>query len=248
MDYFKPHKYIKMLPAQNSYAKLLANENNKKQKLKVLKVSIATIFISLGFAITSTKVIKPYAKSLALATTEKPLFSPVLGYKTGLENFSFEELKNYQKPLPSFNKNVPEKFFLTIPKLGIYEADVKTNDLSLKPDSNLGHYANTALPGESGNSFIYGHATFEEYFNPKDYKTIFSTLPKISAGDEFYIKYLGNTYKYIVTMKKTLDPSDVNPYEIFYPNIPNNSTISLMTCTPPGRKDYRLLVIGSLVK
>ncbi|MBU1016613.1 MAG: sortase [Patescibacteria group bacterium] len=234
MDYFKPYKYEK-------------NSNLKSQISKPVRVYVAGFLIFLGTSIAYVKVVSPYTRSLFLYSQAKPLFYPVLGYKTGQANFSFEELKKYARAV-SPNKNVPEKFFLTIPKLKIYEAEVKTNDTSLAPNKMLGHYAGTALPGESFNSFIYGHAVFEEYFDPLDYKKIFSTLPNLLPGDEFYIKYLNKTYKYVVTMKKTLEPSDVNPYENFYPDIPNNSTVSLMTCVPPGRKDFRLIVVGSLVK
>jgi len=240
MNYFKPYRYEK---------RLKANPPAGGQKSKKLMHSIASVLILFGMFILIVKIVKPYARSLALFPSQKPLFSPVLGYKTGADSsFSFEELKGYAKMPAIKNENVPEKFYLTIPKLKIYDAVVKTNDTSLKPDTMLGHYAGTALPGESYNSFIYGHAVFEEYFDPLDYKKIFSTLPQLSAGDMFYIKYLNKTYKYIVTMKKTLEPKDVNPYENFYPNKPNNSTVSLMTCVPPGRKDFRLIVVGSLVE
>lgn len=251
MDYFKPHKYIKR--PQPKAGRPMA-EKVKSQKSKVLRPYIAFCLILLGTSVLGAKVIKPYTKSLALYNIQKPLFSPVLGYKTGpekdfsFEELKFEELKRYGDKTSVQTRNAPEKFYLTIPKLGIYKAEVKLSDTSLSPDKMLGHYAGTALPGESYNSFIYGHAVFEDYFDPTNYKTMFSTLPKLLAGDTFYINYLDKTYKYVVTMKKTVEPKDVNPYENFYPDVPNNSTVSLMTCVPPGRKDFRLLVIGSLVK
>jgi len=240
MLYFKPYKYIKSSGSVQKRSLLSA---------KAFKTSIAVLLTISGLGVGIAKVIKPYTHSLISYAVQKPAFSPVLGYKTGVDtNFSFEELEKYNRPTITVNKNVPEKFYLTIPKLGIYEAEVKTNDTSLNPDKMLGHYTGTALPGESSNSFIYGHAVFEEYFDPLDYRKIFSTLPTLTPGDIFYIKYLDKTFKYTITMKKTLDPKDVNPYENFYPDNPNNSTASLMTCVPPGRKDFRLIVVGSLVR
>lgn len=238
--YFKPRKYIKER----------SKDGHPPFGRKISKLT-AVFLITAGVFALSVKVIVPYTKTYLNPANQRPVFSPVLGYKTGVDNrFTFGELEKYNQISNlelTREYNIPEKFYLTIPKLKIFNAPVKINDTSLKPDEMLGHYFGTSLPGESKNSFIYGHATFEEYFNPADFKTIFSTLPKLTAGDKFTVKYKDKEYKYVVTMKKTLEPEDVNPYQNYYPDTPNISTVTLMTCVPPGRKDYRLIVVGSLV-
>lgn len=241
--YFKPCKYQKKPHPKNG--------RPLGEKVKFGK--LAAVFLILAGVFTlSIKVAIPYIKASLNTFDQRPLFSPVLGYKTGVDTkFTFEELDKYNKApksiLPLAEKDIPDKFYLTIPKLEIYDAPVKVNDMSLNPDKMLGHYFGTALPGESQNAFIYGHSSLEEYFDPKNFKTIFSTLPKLTVGETFDIKYKDRQYKYIITMKKILEPEDVNPYQNYYPETPNASTVTLMTCVPPGRKDFRLIVVGSLV-
>ena len=239
--YFKPYKYQKKSRPESG------RPPGKKVEFNKL---IALFLVITGVSTLSIKVAVPYIKTSLNYLDQRPVFSPVLGYKTGVDTkFTFEELDKYNKAPRSISQKdtLPDKFYLTIPKLKIYDAAVKVNDESLNPDKMLGHYFGTALPGESNNSFIYGHASLEEYFDPKNFKTIFSTLPKLTAGDTFSIKYKNKQYKYVVTMKKTLEPEDVNPYKNYYPETPNVSTVTLMTCVPPGRKDFRLIVVGSLV-
>ena len=241
--YFKPHRYERKSRPEDG--------RPLGEKVKLGKL-IAVFLIMVGVSTLSIKVAIPYIKTSLNTFDQRPVFSPVLGYKTGVgTKFTFEELDKYNKTPKSIRqlaeKDTPDKFYLTIPKLKIYDTPVKVNDTSLNPDKMLGHYFGTALPGESQNAFIYGHASLEEYFDPKNFKTIFSALPKLTAGDTFYIKYKDRQYKYIVTMKKTLEPEDVNPYQNYYPETPNVSTVTLMTCVPPGRKDFRLIVVGSLV-
>jgi len=104
------------------------------------------------------------------------------------------------------------------------------------PDEFLGHYKGSALPGEPGNAFIYGHSVLPWFFNPKNYKTIFSTLGDLEAGDKFSINYKGKEMIYEVKEKETLFPNEVNPLEIWRPKYLNESTVTLMTCWPAGTK------------
>jgi sortase A len=85
------------------------------------------------------------------------------------------------------------------------------------------------------------------FYNPKNYKTIFSTLGSLNIGDEFEIEYNNQTYKYRVEEKKTLKPDEVDPLAEFKPKYLNESTVTLMTCSPPGTKFKRLLVNAVMV-
>ena len=132
-------------------------------------------------------------------------------------------------------------------QLGIKDAVTETNSLSLSPDLSLGHYRGSGLPGEVGNAFIYGHSVLPCFYNPKNYKTIFSTLHQLEIGDEFTIEYNNKTYTYKVEQKKILKPDEVDPLAGYKPKYLNESTVTLMTCSPPGTKINRLLVNAVLV-
>ncbi|MDP3724398.1 MAG: sortase [bacterium] len=137
----------------------------------------------------------------------------------------------------------PPTFTLDVPSLGLKDAVVGTN--SQEFEKNLGHFPGTGLPGERGNVFISGHSVLPQFFNPKDYKTIFSTLPSIKLGEEISLTMNGLRYTYTVVKKIVVDPNDIS---VLLPPDPTGRFVSLMTCVPPGLNLKRLVVIGRLTE
>ena len=139
-------------------------------------------------------------------------------------------------------KERPEEFSLTIPKLKIKDALVKVD--TLKFYDNLAHFPGTALPGEVGNSFITGHSVLPQFNDPTNYKEIFTDLSKLEIGDTVFAKIEGKTYQYVVQYKKVVDPSDTS---VLAPVARGAKTLTLMTCVPPGTSFKRLIVVTSLI-
>lgn len=131
-------------------------------------------------------------------------------------------------------------YTLSIPKLKIQDAAVTVagDDLGV----SLVHYGGTALPGEYGTTVIFGHSTLPQFYNPKKYKTIFSTLPLMKGGDEIYVTYDGITYTYIVYDLAVTGPSDLSALEQRF----DDSYLTLVTCVPPGTYWQRLHVFAKL--
>lgn len=200
-----------------------------------------------GVLITLFFVLAPYLNYKVSPFMASPVVPGSVKTSTGFEDFAFSEFSK-QATTSVAVKNVPAVFSLTVPKFKINFAKVETNSHNLSPDHILGHYAGTSLPGQPGNALIYGHSVLPVFFNPGDYKTIFAKLPELSEGDKFYIDYSGVSFTYEVVKKLVLKPEQVN---VFDPNPANlsqpASTVTLLTCVPPGTKTYRLLVIGKLV-
>ena len=169
---------------------------------------------------------------------------PTSGGETSVLGRTENEAVKSDEPEES---NFPEYFYLSIPKLRIKEAQVRANSEDLNPSTSLGHYQGTALPGQAGNAFIYGHSVLPWFFNPKNYKTIFSTLGNLEPGDEFFITYNNQQFNYVVETTNEVHPSSVRPLDEIKPKYLNESTVVLMTCSPPGTKLKRLLVNGVLV-
>ncbi|MFC1626573.1 sortase [Patescibacteria group bacterium] len=132
-------------------------------------------------------------------------------------------------------------YTLSVPRLKIKDATVKIAGDDL--NESLIHYGGTGLPGEYGNTVIFGHSVLPQFFSPTDYRTIFSTLPTIEKGDEIFIDYDGITYKYIVEDLVVRDPTDLTALEQLY----DNSYITVITCVPPGTYWKRLNVRAKLV-
>jgi sortase A len=203
--------------------------------------------MAVGFLVLGTQVIAPLVFFKTQNEIAQPMRASVLGVATGYSDFEYKELKNDKSDKPK-QENVPNYFYLQIPKLKISNAVVETNATTLNPETALGHYKGSSLPGDKGNKFIYGHSVLPWFFNPKNYKTIFSTLGDLNAGDEFYIYYNNNKLTYKVEFKEVVDPTSVNPLAEFKPDYLNESTVTLMTCWPAGTRAKRLLVRASLEK
>ena len=133
-------------------------------------------------------------------------------------------------------------YTLSIPKLGIKDAYVVIGGDDL--NHSLVHYGGTALPGENGNGVIFGHSVLPQFFNQKNYKTIFSTIPTLEIGDSIYINYDSVTYQYKVERLTVHEPDDLSVLEQQY----DDSYITLVTCVPPGTFWQRLNVRARLFK
>ena len=145
------------------------------------------------------------------------------------------------------NEDQPEKdvgfFTVSVPKLGIQNATVAVGGEDLS--RHLIQYSGTALPGEKGNSVIFGHSVLPTYFDPNNYMAIFSTLPELEKGDRIYSTYDQITYTFEVESMFEVRPTDLWILE----QNQTDSYISLVTCSPPGdpRKPKRLVVRAKLV-
>jgi len=97
-------------------------------------------------------------------------------------------------------------------------------------------------PGEMGNTVLSGHSS-NDLFDPGDYKFIFAQLDKLAIGDTIYANYEGVRYTYIVTKKEVVKPTDVQA--LVYPT--TKPVMTLITCTPLGTSQNRLLVTAEQV-
>lgn len=132
---------------------------------------------------------------------------------------------------------------ISIPKLKIKNALVVIGGEDLT--NSLVHFSGTNLPGKDGNSVVFGHSILPQFFDPKDYLSIFSTLPQMEIGDEIQVEYDGISYKYKVESMFEVMPTDLR---ILEQNV-NDSYLSLITCVPPGHplKPRRLIVRAKIV-
>jgi len=248
MVYKTPYKYIKdesFDPIYKTY--------NKHFVLGPRLLPASLIFVGLGLFLW--QVVLPFAYIKNNNADVKVVKGSVLGVASGFSDFKFDELQGYGPAKDTVaadrralgqDANIPQYFYLTVKKLGIKKALVETNANHLNPDVALGHYPNSALPGQTGNAFIFGHSVLPVFYNPKNYKAIFSTIDRLDAGDEIIVEYNNLKYVYLVEDRQVRKPIDVDPLAEFKPKYLNESTITLMTCYPSGSKVMRLLVRGVL--
>ena len=98
-----------------------------------------------------------------------------------------------------------------------------------------GHLTGSALPGENGNVVITGHRD-----------TFFRHIYELTKGDEVTVERNGETFHYVVTGKKIVEPEDVS---VIRPT--SEARLTLITCYPTyyiGPAPERLVVFATLVK
>lgn len=98
----------------------------------------------------------------------------------------------------------------------------------------LGHFENSAMPGEKGNFAVAGHRV-------SDYSEAFVNLYKTEIGDQIIVKANKKEYVYEITDNFIVSPEDVSVLDDT-----EEATITLVTCTV-GAKE-RVIVKGKLVE
>ena len=123
---------------------------------------------------------------------------------------------------------------IELPRIGIDKivvAGVEKNDLKKGP----GHYPETPLPGQLGNSAIAGHRT--TYGQP------FFDIDKLDTGDEIIVTTLTGRYVYLVTGQQIVSPSD---YQVIATTDPSRATLTLTSCHPKYTARERIIIFAEL--
>jgi len=136
---------------------------------------------------------------------------------------------------------IDSTYTLSINTLGIDGALVKNDHNDLK--QSLIHYPGTAMPGDLGNTVIFGHSVLPQFFNPENYISIFSTLHTLVEGDTIELVYDGATYTYQIYDMYEVMPDDLSPLAQSF----DARRLTLITCTPPGTYLRRLIVRAELI-
>lgn len=138
--------------------------------------------------------------------------------------------------IPKMNLNVP---IVDPPSTNLISENWKglEDDIQKGLQDGVVHYPGTARPGQAGNFFVTGHSSYFPW-DPGKFKSVFARLDDLNVGDEYWIYYGGDKYRYVVTAKKVIDPSNVSVLDQ-----PVNERVStLMTCTPVGTALHRLVI------
>lgn len=189
--------------AKNKRAKSL------KQPLPYINIVLSLIFIILGATIL-----------IGNQLTKTPLY--------------LDEVNNSDlQPTESQTLSKPTKIY--IPRLGrvLYVSDGYIKDSRwLVSETGVSFYTDSALPGQIGNTVIYGHNTRDKL----------GGLWRVGDGDDIYIVLAnGNFVKYQVAERKEIKPTQV---EIL--NQTDYPKLTIYTCS--GFLDQaRFVISGNLV-
>lgn len=151
---------------------------------------------------------------------------------------------------PSTNTTTSPEPRLIIPKINvdvpvIYGVGPGHDAQMSAMQKGVAHFAIAgadSVPGQKGNTVFSGHSS-NDLFDPGDYKFIFVQLDKLIEGDTIYVNYNSVRYTYTVTKKEVVLPNQVDKL-----TVPSDKPIlTLITCTPVGTAQKRLLVTAEQV-
>ena len=97
----------------------------------------------------------------------------------------------------------------------------------------VGHYLGSANPGERGNMVLYAHDDI--------YGEIFRRLHELELGDEVVIYAGDQPYRYLVTAKQIVEPTEVR---VLAPT--TKPVATLITCYPYMVDTHRVVVVAEL--
>lgn len=226
---------------------ITSNSKKKKRFAGLFLVSGILLFFSavfpilryqLEYATKFNQVINP------LSTNFYNRSSSVLGSV----NTDYTQLSNWfvdadpsSEDKKILSSHQAQSYLLSIPKLKIKDAIVSVGSMDLK--KSLIQYPQTALPGQLGNAVIFGHSVLPQFFNPKSYLTIFSTLFKLKQGDEVLLNYDNVQYRYLIEEMFEVQPTDLSVLEQRF----DGRYLTIITCSPPGTYLRRLIIRARIV-
>jgi len=175
------------------------------------------------------------------------IIGPTAWMEVNYRSQSKREDFNQQLKEIGVEEPISSQFGLVIPKIFVNVAVTENVDASdadkyqsaLRRLGGVAHAAGTAVPGEMGAVYIFGHST-DFNFNVERFNAVFYLLNKLEKDDVIIVSYDDVLYKYRVGEKKIVSPKDIS--EIVNPN--SRHKLVLQTCWPPGTTWKRLLIIA----
>ncbi len=135
-------------------------------------------------------------------------------------------------PLPVPTPGPEQATRIQIPSIEV-DAPVLESDDWETLKHGAGHHVRSANPGERGNCVISAHNDI--------FGEIFRDLPKLGLGDEVIVHTANRAYRYVVTQKRVIEPTEVEVLERT-----SSPVLTLLTCYPYGVDTHRIVVVGEL--
>lgn len=185
----------------------------------------------------------PESESVSALEFAKSVYATNTLFSSNLRDFTNANVWFPESKLPTPNGDLAVKSYtISIPKLNLKNLNVEVGGEDLS--KSLIHYLPTSIPGQYGNVAIFGHSTLPQLYNQKDYKTVFTYLPKLDVGDMIDISVEGKQYSYEIIDMFIVDPKEVSVLEQEF----DDSYLTLVTCVPPGTYKERLIVKARIVR
>lgn len=191
-----------------------------------------------------------YSDEVTLAEVYDPELSYIENLFVDLENYYRET--SFVKSGGIVDTSYGKQMYISIPSVGIENTIITPNVESFDKKvydkylyKGVAHFKYTPLPGDGGNSFIYGHSGDNRYYkrNPNNPHIIFTKLKDIKIGDTVLINRDDKLIEYRVITEKIVSTDDISIIE----GVKGKETLTLMTCYPWGIGTHRYVVVAEKI-
>lgn len=231
-----------------------------------MKQKIIPILIVLfGFALLSYPFISNYIFEKSAGSTIKSYEKQAKTYDQKQKDKAFQEAKEYNEDLTKSAVQLTDPFkakksdgetmiynnilnldhshsgvmgYLEIPCISVNLPIYHGTDAEIL-ERGAGHLAASSIPvgGKSTHSVLTGHTGLSS-------AKLFTDLTEMKKDDLFFIHVLDRTLAYKVDQISVVRPEDTRKLQI----VDGKDYVTLVTCTPYGVNDHRLLVRGVRTK
>ena len=262
------------MKANNSEWNFEKKERDQRKRLLTLRFFVSTILGVFGLIIIGSQVLPLTNSVLQGKLLEKqnetiatPLpdsykqyiqgefayYAPEQSYFLTLANQAQIQYRqeNTNSKEAIVNADYKKDMWIDIDSVGIKKIKISPNVESHDENvynrylkDGVAHFKGTPLPGDGGNSFIYGHSAINNFFrsHPDLPETIFTKLEDVDIGDVVKVEKDGAILSYTVRRKNIVEPED---FSVLKPS-GQKETLTLMTCWPIGIGSKRLIVTSEL--
>ena len=211
----------------------------KKIKIKSSKIAVILILVGIAGLVYSYAIYNYYPKPPKGALTSTNAPSSIKPSSNAINSYS----------VPPNNPKYIIIPYLNITNTRIVKLGLTSSGQIASPDNiyDTGWYQNSALPGQKGAMFIFGHVSSWTA------NGIFYNLKKLIPGDKVLIVTGNNkVYTYQVVTSKVYPYNNVNMQQVLSPIDPKVAGLNLMTCTGQVIKNtsefnQRLVVFTKLI-
>lgn len=187
----------------------------RRQRLYVSLLAVLMVVGGIGVLMSAN----PFQRS-GSTTVQRAVVPAVAQAPTA------QDQETWKPKPPPIKIPTDNTLYLTVPRLGLYDAPVEDSDTEAALDQGAIHLPSTGFPWQKdSNVYIAGHRIG---YPGTGSRYIFYMLPALQDGDEIVIKDAdGQVYKYRVAKKFSVTPEDVwvtNP-------VPSQNVVTLQTCT-----------------
>lgn len=207
--------------------------------------------MAILFFVGVASILYPFVGNLVSVTTANTVIANYDDEVKSLDTSEIDELfaraDEYNKSLYSgtktdfdakcLNRTDDIICYVDVPKVNIY-LPVYYGTSNEILEKGCGYLENTSLPvgGENTHSVISGHTGLPS-------AEMFTALDQVVLGDVFYIHILDRVLAYKIDKIQAVLPDKTDTLRI----VPGEDYVTLLTCTPYGINDKRLLVRGTRI-